>query len=267
MINCKPFLDKLGFNGTRWQWRLMRWERNISALRRGENLPGGNFSIAYTILLINLAWFTLMFFKGTTVGLGLQSLMSPPGSLLYVFGGQRWFPEVLQLGQWWRCLSYAYVHSGLLHLGFNMLALYQVGPVIEREIGARRFLVLWTLTALTATLLGLFWHPSTMTVGASGSVFGLIGFAAAYFHRMGAFGMRNHMLRWAAFAFVFGLFLGADNAAHLGGALGGAAFGLLLPVGVRGRKASAGLFTLAALLCAVATAVCLGIQTIIWLSA
>ncbi len=265
-MNSKPFFDKLGLNGTRWQWRLMRWERKIAALRRGERLSGDDFSPARIILIVNLVWFSLMVLKGVSAGIGLQSLTSPPLGLLYHFGAQRWIPEVLHYGQWWRCLTYAYTHGGLIHIGFNMLVLYQVGPMIEREIGARRFIVLYTLTALTATLLGLLWHPYTPVVGASGSIFGLIGFAVAYFHRMGPAGeaIRNFMFRWALFAFVFGLLVGADNAGHLGGALGGAAFGLVLPTGIRGRKASAGFFTAVSLLCVFATLGSLAMQVLTW---
>jgi rhomboid protease GluP len=244
----------------------MRWEKNIAALLRGERLPGDGLSAARLILIVNLIWFSLMILKGLTAGLGLRPLMSPSLALLHYFGAQRWIPEVLHYGQWWRCLTYAYTHGGLMHLGFNMLVLYQVGPLIEREIGARRFVVLYTLTALTATLLGLLWHPYTPVVGASGSIFGLIGFAVAYFHRMGPAGlaMRNFMFRWAAFAFIFGLLVGADNAGHLGGVLGGAAFGLVLPIGIRGRKASSGFFTVASLLCVIATIGCLAIQALTW---
>jgi len=265
-VNWKPFFDKLGLNGTRWQWRMMRWEKNIGALRRGERLPGGGPSPARVIIAVNLIWFSLMVFKGITAGLGLQPLLAPPLGLLLDFGAQVWNPLVLYKGQWWRCLTYAYTHGGLIHLGFNMLVLYQVGPLIESEIGARRFVVLYTLTALTATLLGLLWHPYTPVVGASGSIFGLIGFAVAYFHRMGPAGtaLRNFMFRWAAFAFIFGLLVGADNAGHLGGALGGAAFGLLLPIGIRGRKASSGFFTLTGLLCIIATVGCLALQALTW---
>jgi rhomboid protease GluP len=103
-------------------------------------------------------------------------------------------------------------------------------------------------------------------VGASGSVFGLIGFAVAYYHRMGRAGeaLRNFMFRWAIFAFVFGWMVGADNAGHLGGALGGATFGLLLPLSVRGQRASAILFILLAIGSAAATVVSLGWQISTW---
>jgi rhomboid protease GluP len=101
-------------------------------------------------------------------------------------------------------------------------------------------------------------------VGASGSLFGLIGFAAVYFHRLGdhAHTVRNFMLQWAAMAFIFGLLLGADNAGHLGGALGGAAFGLLLPLGGRGHKATSNLFSGLAGLAGIVTVASLLLQII-----
>ncbi len=136
-------------------------------------------------------------------------------------------------GQWWRCLTYAFTHGGIIHLAFNMVVLYQVGPLVEFEIGKARFLFLYVFTALTATVAGWFWHPLVPVVGASGALFGLIGFAAAFYHRMGdpvAIHRRNFMLQWAAYAFIFGLLVGADNAGHLGGAVGGIILGLILPI-------------------------------------
>jgi rhomboid protease GluP len=61
------------------------------------------------------------------------------------------------------------------------------------------------------------------------------------------------MLRWAAIAFVFGLLIGADNAGHLGGAIGGALFGLVLPVGVRGRQILRPFFNVLGAACVIVT--------------
>lgn len=266
-MDWKSFFDRLGMDGTRWQWKITRWERNLKALFKDGTLPGGDSVTAtYIILLLNLIWFSLMIIKGALAGLGLTPLMAPRVDLLLYFGAQLWNPLVTVEGQWWRCLTYAYTHAGIIHLGFNMLVLYQVGPLIEREIGSHRFVTLYTMTALTATFLGFLWHPAVPVVGASGSVFGLIGFAVAYYHRMGPPGqaLRNFMFRWAVFAFIFGLLVGADNAGHLGGALGGAAFGLLLPLSFRGRRASAKLFLLLAVASAAATIGSLGWQVAYW---
>jgi rhomboid protease GluP len=244
-MDWKRFFDRLGMNGTRWQWRMMHLERNWRSLLRG-NLPEGGWSLTKIIIGLNLLFFSLMIIQGVLAGMGLRPLLNPGGYLLIHAGGQYW-PLVLDAGEWWRCITYAYTHGGLIHLGFNMMVLYQVGPMIEQEIGTVRFIVLYTLTALTATLAGLLWHPISPVVGASGSLFGLIGFAITYYHRIGgsaAHNYRNFMLKWAAIAFVFGLLVGADNAGHLGGAVGGALFGLILPIGIRGRQALKPVFNL-----------------------
>jgi len=263
-MDWKRFFDNLGMNGTRWQWRIMRWQRNWQALLRGDGMDSA-LSLSRLLIIINVTLFVIMLIQGVAAGDGLTPLLNPPGELLYLSGGQYW-PRVYQLGEWWRCITYAYTHGGILHIGFNMVVLYQVGPLVEREIGSLRFFVLYTLTALTATLAGWLWHPAVLVVGASGSLFGLIGFSAAYYNRLGAAGLyvRNFMLKWALFAFVFGLAVGADNAGHLGGAIGGAALGFVLPIGVRGRQMLRPLFNLLAALCAVATVVSLVMLVFSW---
>ena len=75
---------------------------------------------------------------------------------------------------------------------------------------------------------------------------------------------RNHMLRWAAIAFVFGLVIGADNAGHAGGALGGALLGLVLPLGVRGRQFMQPLFNLLGGVCILATLTSLLLLVVSW---
>jgi len=190
---------------------------------------------ANILIAVNLILFLLMVVHGFLAGVGLKgSLFSPPTPLLLTWGGQFW-PAVLEHGQWWRCLTYAFAHAGLIHLGFNMLVLYQIGPLVESAIGRSRFIVLYTLTILTSTLAGYVWHPLVPVVGASGALFGLIGYSAVYFHRIGPAGhpIRNMMLQWALFAFLFGMVVGADNAGHLGGAGGGMTLAFALsPLGV-----------------------------------
>lgn len=259
-MNWKRFFDSLGMNGTHWQWRVLRWERSIKGLLKGQPVPGSTeFSLAKTIIFINLILFSMMVLHGATLGVGGSSLLMPPTQLLIFWGGQLW-PLTIQEGEWWRCLTYAYTHGGLIHLGFNMMVLYQVGPLIETEIGKARFILLYTLTALTATILGYYWHPMTPVVGASGSLFGLIGFAISYYHRMGPPGhhIRNFMTKWAVYAFVFGLIVGADNAGHLGGGLGGAVLGLIMPIGYRVRGLAPKAFNLLAALCVAVTLYSLG---------
>lgn len=246
-MDWKRFFDRLGMDGSRWQWRMMRWERQLRSLLSGSPSPD-DFSVTKFLIIVNVTLFVIMVLFGVMSGLGLQTVLNPNTYLLIHVGAQVW-PEVLANGEWWRCITYAYTHGGLIHLAFNMLVLYQVGPMIEREIGAIRYFVLYTMTALTATFAGFIWQAFIIrqwipVVGASGSLFGLFGFAIVYCHRLGPPGkfMRDFMLRWIIIAFLFGLFVGADNAAHLGGAIGGAIFGFFTPLGVRGQTRMRGLF-------------------------
>ena len=257
--------EKIGLRGPRWHWRLMRWERACREMLHGGSAGSGT-PATWVILAVNLVAFSLMIIQGAIAGRGIQPLFNPDSELLVYVGAQFW-PWVEIRGEWWRCLTYAYTHGGLIHLAFNMMVLYQIGPAIEGEIGTLRFVTLYTLTALTATGAGLLWHPVAPVVGASGALFGLIGFAIVYYHRVGgpaAHHLRNFMLRWAAFAFVFGLVVGADNAGHLGGALGGAVLGAVLPLGLRGRKSLRPLFNLLGSLCIAATIVSFGLLVVSW---
>ncbi|PLY03816.1 MAG: rhomboid family intramembrane serine protease [Desulfuromonas sp.] len=235
-MDWKIFFDRLGMNGTVWQWRIMRWERYWKAFWRGGS-DTSLLSLSRGLIYINLILFVLMIVKALAAGHGPGSLLSPSTRLLIHSGAQYW-PFVIYENEWWRCITYAYTHGGLIHLAFNMMVLYQVGPLIEGEIGPARFFILYTLAALTATAAGYLWHPMVPVVGASGSLFGLIGFAVVYYHRIGPAGheLRNFMFRWAVFAFIFGIVVGADNAAHLGGAICGALLGMFLPLGIRGRQ-------------------------------
>lgn len=260
-------LTLLSFNTVHWQWRLRRWQRNLRGLFRGDLRQAG-VSATGTIIFTNLVLFTLMIAQGILAGQGPSVILSPDTYLLIHAGAQYW-PLVLVEGEWWRCLTYAFAHGGIIHLGFNMVVLYQVGPLLEAEVGKARFLFLYTFTALTATALGYFWHPMAPVVGASGSLFGLIGFSVVYYHRLGPQGLqiRNFMFQWAIFAFVFGLLVGADNAGHLGGALGGALLGLLIPVNWRRRPQLDRLFNLLAVLSAAAILYSLTMLVLSWLRA
>lgn len=231
-------------NGTKWQWRIIRWQHRAEQIQRGNNPFEG--SATKVLLILNLVLFSALVVRGAAGGQGLASILSPSSRTLVELGAQ-WWPLVIDHGQWWRCITYAFTHGGMIHLAFNMMVLYQVGPQLEHEIGTGGFTFLYVLTAVAATVLGLFWHPDVIVVGASGALFGLIGFSITYFHRMGgrlAHAQRDFMLKWALFAFIFGIMVGADNAAHLGGALSGALMGAIFPISIQKRRKLAPLINL-----------------------
>lgn len=253
--------------GGSWHWRRQRWERTVRSTLHGLRHPGqGSPLVTKTLIILNLASFSLMVLWGAAAGQGMRPFLNPDPYLLIHAGAQVW-SLVLAQGEWWRCITYAFAHGGAVHLAFNMVVLYQIGPLVEAEIGASRYIFLYVLTALTGTLAGLFWHPGVPVVGASGALFGLIGFSASYYHRIGgpeAIRRRNFMLQWALFAFIFGLLVGADNAGHLGGALGGLVLGLILPVRGSSVRRTDPLFHVLGGASALLIAVSLGFMVVSW---
>lgn len=124
-------------------------------------------------------------------------------------------------GEYYRMLSAAFLHAGLLHLAFNMFALYVFGSQVERVFGLGRFLGLYLLAAVGGSAVSHFvGSPATLGVGASGAVFGLLG---AFVVIARARGLDTSQV---VGLIVLNLFLGAvipgiDNAAHVGGLLTG----------------------------------------------
>ena len=82
--------------------------------------------------------------------------------------------SALFTGEWWRLLSYAFVHSGLLHIGLNMYGLFMLGRLGEQMWGSLRFLLLYLISALGGSVLALHYNPEVSLVGASGSVCGIL---------------------------------------------------------------------------------------------
>lgn len=229
--------------------------------------PLRGHSLVHILIYANLILFTLTVLHGTVIGLGMSAIFNPPAQLLVHWGAQYW-PLVMNNGEWWRCFTYAYTHGGIIHLGFNMLVLYQVGPLLEAEIGWTRLMTVYSFSAIIATVAGYFMHPNVPVVGASGAIFGMIGFSISFYHRVGGtlgIQRRNFMLQWAVMAFVFGFVIGADNAAHLGGAVAGAGLGWIMPISVREQRKSEGFFKRVAYLFCLLTAISIIFIPISWL--
>jgi membrane associated rhomboid family serine protease len=82
-------------------------------------------------------------------------------------------------GEWWRLVTTIFVHAGLLHLVVNLIGLVQAGLILERLVGPAAFLVVYVTAGATAALVGLAVHPTGVTVGSAGAVFGVYGLLLA----------------------------------------------------------------------------------------
>jgi len=150
------------------------------------------------------------------------------GTLLR-FGGH--WPPLVEAGEWWRLGTSAFLHVGLWHVLFNLLALSQIGPAIEEVFGRLRMLFLFMLTAVAANLGSEAFGLDAVAAGASGGLMGLIGLAAGWGHVEGTSqsrDLRNRMLLWGVYTMAFGWFIGADNAAHGVGFVSGAVLGFVI---------------------------------------
>ena len=114
-------------------------------------------------------------------GVGMERVLND-GALIPV--------AVLQGGQWWRIVTGAFLHGGLIHIGVNMMSLFFLGRFIEFALGSWRMLVVY-MVSLIASGLGVvyFSDPNVATVGASGAIFGLFGALFAIGFKLGKPGM------------------------------------------------------------------------------
>jgi rhomboid protease GluP len=194
------------------------------------------------------------------MGGGLFNILSPSARALVLFGASGAVP-VFAAGAWWTVLSATWLHGSLLHILFNMMWVRDLGPTACEVVGPARTVVIYTVSGVCGFLLsslagqfGGFGIPAlrgaNLTVGASASIFGLLGALVHYGRKSGSSLIHEQAKRYALLLFIFGLIAqGVDNYAHAGGFLGGYAMSAVFNPLTRER----GDHLLAALVCLVAT--------------
>ena len=162
---------------------------------------------------------------------GMMRMLSPGTGALVRFGASGAVP-VFGLDRWWTVLSASWLHGSLLHILFNMLWVRQLGPATARLYGPGRMVLIYVIAGVTGFVLssavgaflpGLpgFLRGARLTIGASASIFGLLG-ALVHYGRRGSSALGQQAWTWALVLFVFGFLMpGIDNFAHLGGFGGG----------------------------------------------
>jgi membrane associated rhomboid family serine protease len=188
---------------------------------------------ALTYILIGLCVMTALgVMSGGASASGGGILASPLGRDGALFG-----PAVAN-GDVWRLVTSGFLHSGLLHLGFNMLILWQLGTMLEPAIGRVRFGVIYFVSMLCGSFGALLMSPNSPTVGASGAVFGLMAAAVVIMRSRGIDPMASGLPLWIGLnlAITFAV-PGISIGGHVGGMAGGALTALILfelPRHVRG---------------------------------
>lgn len=185
------------------------------------------------ILYTNIGFYILslvLFPRSSGLALNPLSFLSPSHKSLLVLGSTGTV-AIFELHRWWSLVSANYLHGGLMHILFNMIALKQIGPLVIKEYGAYRMLAIYTLGGVFGFVLS-FLAGVRFTIGASAAVCSLIG-AILYYgkSRGGIYGQNlyRQIGGWAVTIFVFGLIVpGINNWGHGGGMAAGALLGLLL---------------------------------------
>jgi membrane associated rhomboid family serine protease len=195
--------------------------------KRSARSPG---LVTKTLIGINVAVFMLQLAQGSNMD-GTGGSIHKYGALVLSNSFSYGTPIGLAEGEWWRLLTAAFLHYGPIHLALNMLGLWIIGQVLEDALGPARYLGLYLVSGLAgsagALLLGpvreLFSpDPATMTVGASGAIFGILG-AALVLERQQTYVLGGSALSLLVFNLVFTFAVpGISIGGHIGGLVGGA---------------------------------------------
>jgi membrane associated rhomboid family serine protease len=167
-----------------------------------------------------------------------SGLNDPGGSLFF-----KWalFGPAVEQGDWWRLITSAFLHASLLHILFNMLALWWLGAPVELALGRLRYLGLYLVSGLAGAAGALVADPNSITVGASGAIFGLLGAGLILeWQATGSLAGNYLMLIVVNLAISFAV-PGISIGGHVGGLIGGIATTLAFTHGGRRRTTFAGI--------------------------
>jgi membrane associated rhomboid family serine protease len=222
-----------GAIANRIAWLLKETGHDFAARRQFNRARGAYASFGAYVTITIIAINVLVFLADSLLsGGGGFDVFGYGGSL--VDAGAVYGPAVAA-GEWWRLLTSAFLHLGLLHIAFNMYALWLFGPIIEQLYGHLEYLVLYVLCALGGSVLTILAAPNVPAAGASGAIFGLFGLAFVV-------SRRRHLLlgpQARALLSQVGILLllnlvitftipGISWSGHIGGLVVGGALGLLL---------------------------------------
>ena len=208
-------------------WKFLNWSRGA---------VDGDWLVK-SIITANVLYFAISLMVGAGKG-GLGGFLSPGQASLMLLGATGTYP-IDHFGRYWTLISANYLHGGILHIIFNLMALKQIAPWASSEYGPGRMFCIYTLGGIFGYVVS-YLAGVPFTIGASAAVCSLIG-ALLYYgkSRGGAYGssVYREVSGWVISLFIFGLiFPGINNWAHGGGIIGGIVVGALLGYNERRRE-------------------------------
>src|SRR5437660_5619985 len=235
-IRCGRQLPPLSFK------KICQWCVQHEAAQRGEesgNVPQPVITRPWVRRSESTITLTQVIF-GANIAVFLATALAS-GSAINISGevnfhyGANFGPYTLS-GEWWRLLTYMFLHGGAMHIFFNMWCLWDLGRLCESLYGRWTFAGIYLITGVSGGLASIAWNPRVLSVGASGAIFGLAGALIASFYlgefslpRVAISGTLRSLVIFAVFNLGFGqLFGGIDNACHIGGLVSGLILGALI---------------------------------------
>jgi len=182
------------------------------AVRSTTRIRPGDAIVTRILVALNLIIYLITVAQGA-------GLNDPGGSLF-----TKWvlYGPAVDDGDWWRLITSAFLHGGVLHIAFNMLALWWLGAPVELVLGRARYLGLYLVCGLSGSAGALLADPTSVTVGASGAIFGLLGAGLILEYQATGSLAGNYMTLIVinlAISFAPGLHISYGG--HLGGLVGG----------------------------------------------
>lgn len=181
--------------------------------------------VTYILIVLNLMVF-------------LYGVLHGNDELINMFGNNY---ELVQNGEFYRLFTCMFVHADILHILFNMIALYSIGPVVERYYGKSKFLLIYLVSGLLGSIFsGVFMTADSISIGASGAIFGLLGSICyfTYYYRATLQGiLRGSIMPVIIINLVIGFLSSSiDLSAHIGGLIGGILISMSIGIGDKHRK-------------------------------
>jgi len=190
---------------------------NVRPERVAIKLPDTSPIVTFTIMGITLAVFVLQMIAESVLGYDLPA----------AYGMK--INELIAEGQFWRLFTPMLLHGSIMHIGFNMYALYLFGRRLERYFGHWRFLTLYLISGFAGNVISMMFTESP-SLGASTAIFGLLGAQGIFIYQNKAlFGNQTRqalqsIIMVAAINLFIGLSPGIDNWGHIGGLIAGVIF-------------------------------------------
>jgi rhomboid protease GluP len=143
------------------------------------------------------------------------------------------FGPLVWAGEYWRLFTSLFLHFNFLHILMNMLALYNLGPIIEMALGPFQMLSLYLVSGVAGSVMSAYWHQDALSLGASGAIFGLLGaFTSLILQKKLVSSAPGHNPLSSAFKTIalniaISLIPGIDMSAHMGGLIAGFALAFI----------------------------------------